>query len=253
MRFLCVPRIEKSPACALAHVDDSPDVAIDARALARRFGARWVLRGASLRVSRGEIVGLLGANGSGKSTVLRMLATLLRPTSGTASVCGHDVVREADAVRRRIGFLSHAPGLYDDLSARENLEFAVTMHGTAPGKPASVDDVLTRVGLSAVADTRVRGFSAGMQRRLALARLLLARPSVLLLDEPYSNLDPAGISLMNEVIAEAAAAGGAALVVLHELAPAARVLQRTVEIHEGRIGSADAVPSAVGLVAGMIA
>ena len=215
--------------------DSPPDLAIDARGIARRFGARWVLRGVTMHVERGEVVGLLGANGSGKSTLLRILATLLRSNAGSASVAGHDVVSDADAVRQHVGFLAHTPGLYDDLSARENLAFAAAMHGLPS---TDFDAALAQVGLSHVGDDRVRGFSAGMQRRLALARLLLARPRVLLFDEPYSNLDVDGIALVNRIIAAAAEAGGAALVVLHELAPTAGMLDRTVTIHGGRVGEA---------------
>lgn len=201
----------------------------------RRFGSRWVLRGASLTVAAGEIVGLLGANGSGKSTLLRILATLLRSHGGRALVGGRDTATAADEVRSTVGFLAHAPGLYDDLSARENLMFAAAMLGREPDGPEGVDAQLDRVGLSASTTARVRGFSAGMQRRLALARLLLARPRVLLLDEPYSNLDTDGIALMNGVLREVAAGGGAALVVLHETAPAEGLLDRMVRIVDGRI------------------
>jgi heme exporter protein A len=207
-------------------------LAIDARGVARRFGARWVLRGISFRLQPGEIVGLLGANGSGKSTLLRIFGTLLKASAGEARVYGSDVAAEADAVRAQVGFLAHTPGLYDDLTARENVAFAATMLGLPT---ADIDGALARVGLAAVANERVRGFSAGMQRRLGLARLLLRRPRLLLLDEPYSNLDAAGIELMNEVIVEKVRQGGAALVVLHELAPAAGMLDRTVTIVDGRV------------------
>jgi heme exporter protein A len=211
--------------------EPTSDFAIDAAGVARRFGTRWVLRGVTLQVRAGETVGLLGANGSGKSTLLRICGTLLRPSAGTARVFGHDVIRDADAVRARIGFLAHTPGLYDDLTARENLEFAASMLGAAA---SSVDDVLERVELSYAANDRVRAFSAGMERRLAVARMLLSRPSVLLLDEPYSNLDAAGIAMMSGIISEMVRGGGAALVVLHELAPAAAILTRTVTIQDGR-------------------
>jgi len=209
-------------------------ILLDARDIARRFGARWVLRGASITVSAGEVVGLLGANGSGKSTLLRVLATLLRPNAGTATIAGYDIMREPDAVRRSIGFLAHAPGLYDDLTARENLVFAAAMLGSLE---ADIDGALERVSLDGVADERVRGFSAGMQRRLAIARLSLSRPRVLLLDEPYSNLDTAGTALMNSLITDTVERGGAALVVLHELAPSAGVIDRLATVHEGRIDS----------------
>jgi heme exporter protein A len=210
----------------------SAPFAIAAQGIARRFGARWVLTGVSLQCAAGEAVGLLGANGSGKSTLLRILATLLTPNAGTASVVGHDVVKDAQRVRGEIGFLAHVPGLYDDLTARENLAFVARMRGLPE---TGLDAALERVGLSSVTHERVRGFSAGMQRRLAMARLLLAHAPVLLLDEPYSNLDTNGIALMNDIIREATGRGGCALIVVHELAPAAQILDRTVTIVNGRL------------------
>ena len=208
------------------------DHAINVIGLGKRFGARWVLRGVSLEVRRGEAVALLGPNGSGKSTVLRILGTLLNPNSGSGYVNGLDIVRDATGVRGQVGYLAHTPGLYDDLTARENLRFAADMLGL-PYEAA--ESSLERVGLTHVADDRVRGFSAGMQRRLALARLILRNPRVLLLDEPYSNLDADGVELMNSVIAGLVRSGGAALVALHELAPAKTMLDRTLTLVEGRI------------------
>ena len=211
-----------------------PDQAIDARGLGKRFGIRWVLRGVTFSVGRGEVAALLGPNGSGKSTVLRVLGTLLRPNAGAATVNGLDIVREAASVRGQIGYLAHAPGLYDDLTAQENLLFAADMLGLPRG---SVDGNLERAGLGEVAGSRVRGFSAGMQRRLALARLIMRSPSVLLLDEPYANLDEDGIKLMNSVIRDVIASGGAALLALHELSPARAILDRTLTLTEGRIAT----------------
>jgi heme exporter protein A len=211
--------------------EPTSELAIDATGVARRFGTRWVLRGVTMQVRAGEAVGLLGANGSGKSTLLRIFATLLKPSAGAATVYGRDTAREADRVRAQIGFLAHEPGLYDDLTARENLQFAASMLGIGED---NVDAALERVGMTYAANERVRGFSAGMERRLNVARMLLSKPRLLLLDEPYSNLDAAGIALMSELISEAVQGGGAALVVLHELAPAARILSRTVTIQDGR-------------------
>lgn len=208
------------------------DTAIAVTGIARRFGASWVLRGVELTLAPREVVGLLGVNGSGKSTLLRIIATLLRPHAGSAQVCGHDVVRDADRVRSLIGYLAHSPGLYDDLTARENLEFAARM---LDRDVASIDPALARVGLSGVAHRPVRGMSAGMQRRLAFARLMLVRPHVLLLDEPYSNLDTDGIALVNDLLREWVEGGASALIVLHELAPAVGVLNRTVTLLDGRI------------------
>jgi len=206
--------------------------AIECNAVARRFGSRWVLRGVTLRVETGEAFGLLGANGSGKSTLLRVLGTLLSPNSGSARVGGIDIVGDPDGVRAIVGFSAHTPGLYDDLTARENLQFATEMMGLGT---ARIDPLLERVGLLDVAMHRVRGFSAGMQRRLALARMLLGTPRILLLDEPYSNLDADGVALVNAVLREHLAVGGAALVVLHELTPAVGLLHGTLTIRHGRI------------------
>ncbi len=213
-----------------------PDQSIESIGLGKRFGTRWVLRGVSFDIRRGEAVGLCGPNGSGKSTVLRILATLLRPNAGTAHINSADIMNDSTNVRAQVGYLAHSPGLYDDLTARENLRFAADMLGV---KHSHVDSTLERVGLDPVADNRVRGFSAGMQRRLALARLMLRRPEVLLLDEPYSNLDVHGVQLMNGLIADTLAGGGSALIALHELAPARGILNRTLTLTEGRITGPD--------------
>jgi heme exporter protein A len=215
-------------------------LAIDADGIARRYGARWVLKGVSLQVAPGEIVGLLGTNGSGKSTLLRVLATLLRPNGGSARIAGADLMREPDLVRERVGYLAHRPGVYDDLTALENLRFALQMQG---GGRVTAEAALERVGLAPEAGARARGFSAGMQRRLALARLLLREPALLLLDEPYSNLDAAGIALMNEVLRDASARGAAAIVVLHETAPAAGLLTRLLQLADGRVRPAPGSPA----------
>lgn len=190
-----------------------------------------------MEIGRGEAVGLLGSNGSGKSTILRVLATLIKPNAGSGSVNGLDLVRDAAAVRAQVGYLAHAPGLYDDLTARENLLFAADMLGV---QYAGADTVLARVGLTHAANDRVRGFSAGMLRRLALARLVLRNPKFLLLDEPYSNLDSDGVALVNSIVGEIVRSGGAALIALHELAPARQTLQRSLTIRDGRIAE---VPS----------
>ncbi|HTE44253.1 MAG TPA: heme ABC exporter ATP-binding protein CcmA [Gemmatimonadaceae bacterium] len=221
-------------------IPTSSSLAIDASDIARRFGASWVLRGVTLRLSPGEVVGVLGVNGSGKSTFLRILATLIKPHAGTALVCGHDIAREPEEVRAQIGYLAHTPGLYDDLTARENLIFAAAM---LDRDERGVDAILERVGLLAYASQPVRGFSSGMQRRLAIGRLMLIRPKVLLLDEPYSNLDSGGLDLMNSLISEWVDAGAAALVVLHELAPAADLLDRTVTLQDGRAATKPAMHS----------
>src|SRR5690606_16945753 len=187
-------------------VPTGPVPAVALHGLARRFGRRWVLRGIDLRVEPGEVVALTGRNGSGKTTLLRVCATALRPTRGTGEVFGNDLVRDADAIRELIGFLGHHPGLYDDLTAAENLVFACRMAGM-PASESAVVAALEQVGLAEERKERVRGFSAGMRRRLALARLLLRPPRLLLLDEPYASFDADGILLVNRFASRIAAEG----------------------------------------------
>lgn len=183
-------------------------------------------------VARGEVVGIVGHNGSGKSTLLRVISTALRPSAGEGWVFGNHLLRDAIEVRRHVGFLAHAPGLYEDLTATENLIFAARMLGVSED---GIAPVLERVGLGHSRNERVRGFSAGMQRRLALARLMMANPGLLLMDEPYNNFDPQGIELVNEVIQDSRRAGGSALVVLHDRRQGEGVLDRIVELGRGAV------------------
>ena len=218
----------------LHNVTHKQILAVDLQNIARRFARRWVLRGASLQVEPGEIVGVLGRNGSGKTTLLRVISTTLRPTRGTGSVYGNELIRDADAVRDCVGILGHYAGLYDDLTALENLRFATRMSGMNTARERLIE-ALHDVGLADEAQERVRGFSAGMRRRLALARLILRPPQLLLLDEPYAAFDQHGIDFVNQFVRRTAARGGAAIVVTHDPARAADVTQRMVRIIDGRI------------------
>lgn len=212
--------------------------ALEVRGVTRRFARRWALRGVSLRLGAGEVVGIEGHNGSGKSTLLRVVATMLKPTGGEVAVYGRDIRSDPDWARAHLALLGVQPGLYDDLTARENLEFAASMLGR---ETARIDEILERVGLRREASERVRTFSSGMQRRLALGRLLLQRPRLLLLDEPYNSFDRAGVALVNEVVREVVhAGGGAALVVLHDRHSAEGLLDRVLTMHSGRFTGADA-------------
>lgn len=197
--------------------EQTPPPAVATHDLARLFGRSPALVAVSLEVEPGATLALLGPNGAGKTTLLRILATSLRPTFGTALVDGIDVARRPDAVRPRIGYLSHATGLYDDLTASENLRFAATMRGLPAAEAAeAVARVLSTVSLQGDADRRVRTFSAGMRRRLALGRLLLSRPSLVLLDEPHAALDPDGMALVDGLIEGWRANGATVLVASHQ-------------------------------------
>jgi heme exporter protein A len=176
-------------------VDQPP--AIELRGLVRRFGERAVLREVSVSVPAGATLAVLGRNGAGKSTLLRILATLLRPHAGEVRVLGESLPRRAFAVRGRLGLLGHDPLLYRDLSGRENLAYHARLHGLLPGR---VEEVLDAVRMRERADEPVRLLSRGMLQRLAVCRVVLHRPSLLLLDEPLANLDPAATELVAPLI-----------------------------------------------------
>ncbi|MGQ0815753.1 MAG: heme ABC exporter ATP-binding protein CcmA [Gemmatimonadota bacterium] len=208
--------------------------AIQLENVARRFGRRWVLRGVDLEVRAGESVALMGRNGSGKTTLLRLIATSLRPTRGRGAVFGNDLVEAADNVREQVGVLGHHAGVYDDLTAAENLRFSMRMYGLDVSA-AALKRALDEVGLAAERKERVRGFSAGMRRRLALARLMLRPPRLLLLDEPYAAFDEHGVEQVNAYVRKIVADGGAALIATHDFARVGMVTGRVVRIEDGRL------------------
>jgi heme exporter protein A len=206
--------------------------------VAHRLGHRWVLRGITIRVEPGEAVAVIGTNGSGKTTLLRILATLLVPTRGSGQVFGRDLRTEADPVREITAMLGHATGLYDDLTATENLEFASRMLGLAAGPP-SVPEVLEAVRMREHSGELVRNLSSGMRRRIALARVMLRRPRLLLLDEPYNSFDESGVGLVDQLIRDTVGAGGAALVATHDLArPGGAQFDRVIALSGGRSSEA---------------
>ena len=219
--------------------------AVETEGLSRRYGRRWALRDVSVAVPKGAVVMLAGRNGSGKSTLLRVLATALHPDHGRARVLGLDVRREREAVRRKVALLSHHSYLYEALSARENLAVAARFLG----RP---DDLalLARVGLAARADDPVLSFSAGMRKRLALARVLLQQADVVLLDEPYGELDPPGFDLLDGAIAELKARGSTVVMATHLVERGRRLCDRALMLEDGQLawsGVAAAMPDpAVG-------
>ena len=185
--------------------------AIELAGLTRRYGERVALQDVTLTVPEGATLVVFGPNGAGKSTLLRVLATLLRPHAGTVRVLGRALPDEGWAVRGRIGLLGHAPLLYRDLSARENLAFHARLHGVALEHAWAL---LDRVGLSARANDKVHTYSRGMVQRLAVCRAVLHDPEVLLLDEPRANLDPAAAELVEPLIG--ASSGRTRIVTSHD-------------------------------------
>jgi heme exporter protein A len=174
--------------------------AIEVAGAGRAYGERVVLRDLTFTVEEGTTLAVLGRNGAGKTTLLRMLAALLRPHAGTVRVLGAEFPREAHKARGRLGLLAHDPLLYRDLTAKENLVFHARLHGVPLPR---ADELLERVGMRGRADEPLRTLSRGMVQRVAVCRAVLHDPELLLLDEPYANLDAQSEALVRELLAGA--------------------------------------------------
>ena len=212
----------------------SADPLIRVTGLRKTFGNHRVLDGLDLDVHASEAVAVLGANGAGKTTLLKVLATLVRPTRGRAIVAGHDCAKDAELVRREIGLVAHSAYVYEDLTAAENLTFWATLGGLRPSA-AELAGALATVELERAADERVRTFSAGMKRRLSLARFVLARPRVLLLDEPFAGLDQRAKKWLEEHLASFKAGGGAILMATHSFGRELAAAERLASLAGGTI------------------
>ena len=206
------------------------DVTIDLQGAARRYGRRWALGGVTLRVDPGTVVMLAGRNGAGKSTLLRILATAIRPDRGTVTIGGFDVVRQREDVRKMTALLAHQNYLYESLTARENLAIVADHLRTSRER---IRPLLEQVGLSSRSDDVVATFSAGMRKRLSLARMLMQEPQVALLDEPYGALDPPGFALVDSVIHELKSGGATVVMATHDLERAARLSDLAVILDQG--------------------
>ncbi|HWN83155.1 MAG TPA: ABC transporter ATP-binding protein [Candidatus Udaeobacter sp.] len=190
----------------------------------------------SFTAERGQVFGLLGLNGAGKTTTLRMLGTILRPTSGTAEVAGFDVVQAGDEVRKRIGYLSGDTRLYDRLSARELLLYFGALNGlTAEAAGRKARELIARFALTAVAERRIGQLSTGLKQRVNIARALLHDPPVLILDEPTSGLDVLGAREVVELVREMRSEGRCVLLSTHMMHEAERVCDQVAIIHQGRL------------------
>jgi heme exporter protein A len=202
--------------------------------LTKVYGSHAALRDITLTLPAGAVLTVLGHNGSGKTTFLRLLATLTRPTAGSGRIGGQDLVKNREAIRRLIAVVGHGTQLYDDLTTAENLVFATALDG-APADPDRLAAGLARVGLEAQAGTRVRELSSGMRRRVALARAMLRQPRVLLLDEPFAGLDQDGVKRLEEYLHAFKGEGGTALVVTHNLGRGLGLADRIAILAGGRL------------------
>ncbi|HUO74950.1 MAG TPA: ATP-binding cassette domain-containing protein [Solirubrobacteraceae bacterium] len=214
-----------------------------AEGLGKRYGELWALRDLDLDVPAGTVLGLLGHNGAGKTTAVRILTTLAEPTTGRARVAGLDVVHDAARVRAQIGLTAQSATVDDLMSARANLEMVALLYHlprtTARGR---VDELLERLGLAAAADRLVRTFSGGMRRRLDLAASLIAGPPVLFLDEPTTGLDPGSRSEIWTLLGELVRDGATLILTTQYLDEADRTADQIVVLDHGRI-AAQGTPS----------
>jgi heme exporter protein A len=226
---------------------DDPTLALQTEGLSRGYGRRWALAGLNLRMKPGNSLLVAGSNGAGKTTLLRLLATTLRPTSGSLRIFGIDPVADPMAARRKLGLLSHRTHLYDDLTARETLSIAARL-GRFGRDPVRDDRLLERVGLTGRGDDVVRGFSAGMRKRLSFARLLLQDPDVVLIDEPYGQLDPAGFDFVDGLLTELREAGKTLVVSSHRVDRSATLVKSGLVLAGGKmfwVGDAPDLPAAL--------
>jgi len=209
------------------------DLAIDVRGMTKRFGARTVVDGIDLQVRAGEVFGFLGPNGSGKTTFIRMLCGLLRPDGGSGTCLGHDVIKESDAIKRQVGYMTQRFSFYEDLSVTENLDFVARVYRIR-NRAQAVRDAMDRFAFTDRRDQLAGQLSGGWKQRLALAACLIHNPRLLLLDEPTAGVDPKARRDFWEEIHELAAAGLTVLITTHYMDEAERC-HRLAYIASGKL------------------
>jgi ABC-2 type transport system ATP-binding protein len=209
---------------------------IETEGLSKRFGDTLAVSELGLQVAAGEVMGFLGPNGSGKTTTIRLLMGLLRPSAGRAAILGRDCHADAVALKRDIGYLPDEPFLYPYLSGVETLELVAGLHGFAPAEGRRrAAAIAERLGLRDAMRAYTVTYSMGMKKRLALALALIHDPRVLILDEPTNGLDPAGARQMRETITELAAGGRTIFLSTHLLDAAERLCHRVAIIQRGKL------------------
>jgi heme exporter protein A len=201
--------------------------------VSKRFQSRWALARVSFTLPSGRSLLLTGHNGSGKTTLLRLIATATSPNTGQVKVFGADAVSEKEQVRRQVALLSHASFLYEDLTAQQNLELVARLCGTDNVKSVT-EKLLDQVKLSARSQNPVRQFSAGMRKRLAIARLLIKAPRLALLDEPFGELDPQGIAEMESIIRQLQDTGTSIVLATHLIEQGQSLTQERLHLDNGR-------------------
>ncbi|MHB9287744.1 ABC transporter ATP-binding protein [Halobacteriales archaeon Cl-PHB] len=211
--------------------------AIETADLVKQYGDVRALDGVDLTVEEGEIFGFLGPNGAGKSTTIDILLDFVRPTAGSASVLGMDAQAESTAIRQRTGVLPEGTHLYDRLTGRQHLDFVVESKGVDDDPQA----ILERVGIADAGDRKAGGYSTGMKQRLLLGMALVGDPDILILDEPSSGLDPAGVREIREIVREEASDGSTVFFSSHILSQVEAVCDRVGILRKGKVVAVDSV------------
>ncbi len=213
-------------------VESPPLVVI--QGLTKRFGPTWALRKVDLTLTAGAFLAVFGPNGAGKTTLIRILATLSRPSSGEIYVASVPLKRAGTQLRRSIGLVTHQTLLYPDLSAEENLRFYGRLYDV-PNLDWHIDQALERVGLQARRYSLVREFSRGMQQRLSIARAILHDPALLLLDEPYTGLDPEAAETLGEILVTLHGQGRTIVLATHNLERGLALCDEVAILARGRV------------------
>ncbi|HYP39954.1 MAG TPA: ABC transporter ATP-binding protein [Chloroflexia bacterium] len=205
--------------------------AITTDGLGRQFGDRWAVKDLDLEIEKGEVFGLLGPNGAGKTTTMRLLTCLIAPTEGTATVCGYDIHRGRTEIRHRLGVMTESPGLYESLSAQQNLEFYAKLYDLSSAVAMrQIERYLKLLGLWERRKDPAGTFSKGMKQKLSIARALLHEPPVIILDEPTSALDPEGAKLVRDFIGSLKGEGRTIILCTHNLIEAQSLCDRVAII-----------------------
>jgi heme ABC exporter ATP-binding subunit CcmA len=204
---------------------------IEAKNLSKKFGSHLAVSDVTLAIARGESFALLGPNGAGKTTIIRILSTLLKPTSGSVKINGFDLAKEPEKVKKSIGVVSHNSFLYDELTVKENLDFYTALYEAE----ASIEDLLEKLEISSICDEYVGNLSSGMKQRLSIARAIIHEPEILLLDEPSVGLDVKSKQVFYEMVKELRSKGTTILLTTHLLEEAAQLCRTGVVMHKGSI------------------
>lgn len=207
---------------------------IQIQGLVKSFGHTHALRGVDLELGQGEFLTIVGPNGAGKTTLLRILATLLKATSGSVHIDGLNLASQGNEIRRRIGFVSHQPLAYANLTAEENLRFYARLYDV-PTPKEQVETLLKLVGLEARRHDPTRNLSRGMQHRLSIARAIIHRPSLMLLDEPYTGLDQQATEMLGQLLQTISTESRTVIMTTHNLERALELCDRLAILVRGQI------------------